>query len=331
MLLSMIHFINDGEEWRIPAENWSKVIGAIIDYDRFNYEPNRNVFSHVGWSPNDYNFLLLWGYADEKIYGKPQIDYIFKNARRTDKNIDNTRTALQSAISFPARNYILSAIGATFVLFLAYQRQRRRYWIMVIASILVCVLILSLQGRFPTRISIALAFFLPWAALIFSGEPHKQLFYKIVAAAVLLLTIIPVYGQYKDLSRLEQRYLSANRDLKRFGSSLNAANPVNLITFGTDFPYVGILPLEQPRYLSGARFIWLCSMNQNPIQKRQIALCLRDDIYRSLVTNPATFVVIKPQDIGVLQRYIWEHYQIKTIVNPVYVTSNFAVFKLIKA
>lgn len=331
LILTLVHERNYGVEWQKVSERWEKVISPIIDYDQIDYDANKDVFIKAGWTKNDYNFLIIWGFADEAVYGQKQIDYIFKNANKSDKVIDNICTAFQSAIKFPAMNYILTALCLVLILLLAYRQQYRFYCISVLIPFLICVAVLAWQSRFPPRVSAALIYFLPWATLVLSRDLRKHIRTSILAVIVMFMLAVPLYCQYKDLSALAQKYLSANNDLHRLSTVLHPEKPLNLITVGVAFPFGGILPFESADYLSGARFIWLCSMNQTPIQKKQIAECHMHDIFMSLLSDAATYVVIQPKLTVFLQRYIWEHYNIKTVAIPVYATKSFIVYRIARS
>lgn len=326
IILALVHKQNYGIEWQSVSERWGKVFGSIIDYDQIDYDANKEVFIKAGWSRNDYNFLKIWGFADERIYGQKQTDYIFKNSTR-NKKISDISATLQGAVSYTAKDYIFTATGLVLLLMLMYRHQYVFFCIYVLVPFVLCIAVLVWQGRFPPRVSTAMVYFLPWVTLVISGQLRKKGRLHIISAVTLLVLVIPLYSQFKTLSELAKNYLRVNNDLHRLGK-LVAKKPVNLITVGQTFPFEGILPFESPEYLSGARFIWLCSMNQGPIQKRQIAECGMQDIFVSLLSDPATFIIIQPEWLVFLQRYIWEHYDIKTVVAPIYGTKQFIIFKI---
>jgi len=329
IIFTLVHKQNYGVEWQNVFERWKKVISPIIDYDQIDYDTNKDVFMKAGWSRNDYNFLIIWGFVDENVYGQKQIDYIFKNAKRRDK-ITNISTALQSAISFPAPNYILTAAGLVLLWLLLYRQQYSFFCASALVPFLICIAILTWQGRFPPRISMCLIYFLPWVTLVLSGKLRKHRRSYILVVVLMVMLAIPLYSQFKDLSALTQSYRSANYDIHRLGT-LASKKPLKLITVGIAFPFGGILPFESPRYLAGARFIWLCSMNQVPIQKKQIEECGMHDIFISLVSDNATYIIIQPELIFFLQRYIWEHYNIKTVVIPAYTAKGFTIYKIARS
>lgn len=322
---SLIHDHSYGREWQ-QFFDLQKTIGAIIDYDQIDYDNNQKVFSEAGWSENDYYFLKSWGYVDGKVYGKERLEHIFNKSEKTDRE---TRIipALRKSVSFPAQNYILTALGLAILLLLIYRQRYKLLSINVLLPFLTCVAILLLQGRFPTRVSTAMVFFLPWAIIVQSGEFRKRCASTTVAVAALLVLAVPTYGQFKDLSEVAAYRLMQNRELHRLGT-LTSGKPLTLVTLGFSFPYEGILPFESPGYLSAAHIVWLCGMNQSPLQKKQLAENGIDDIFESLLNNDNSCIEINDAFIPFLQQYYLEHYRKQVVVLPYYQGNSFVIHKI---
>lgn len=325
LAFTVIHKYNYGSEW----QNFfalQKVIGPIIDYDRISYEDNKEVFKEAGLSRNDYYFLKMWGHADGRVYGKERFESIFNKSIKRDNETQVIAT-LQSAMSFPAKNYILTVAGMALLMLLIYRQQYTLLCVCVLLPILICSGILIWQGRLPTRVSTAMVYFIPWAILIHCGEVRRRWVSIAISVAAMLVLAVPIYGQFKDLSEVAKYRLSQNLDLHRFGK-LASKWPVKLVTLGASFPYEGILPFESAGYLSGARFVWLCGMNQSPLQKKQLAENNINDIFETLITGKTAYINLDPALGSFLQKYIFEHYQKQVNVTPVYVSSSFTIYRL---
>lgn len=325
LAFSLIHKYNYGTEWQ-NFFTLQKTIGPILDYDRMGYEENSDVFTKVGLSRNDYYFLKMWAHADERVYSKERLKYIYDNAKKTKDDIQVV-SALQSAVSFPAKNYILIAAGLALLMLLIYRQQYSLLCVCVLIPLLICCSILIWQVRFPTRVSTAMIYFLPWAILVSSGSPRKQWVSVTVAITAILVLAIPIYGQFNDLSEIARYRQFQNSELHRFGSLLSKT-PITLVTVGPSFPYEGILPFESADYLSRARFICLGGMNQSPVQKKQLAENDINDIFEALITEKTAYINLDPALGSFLQKYISEHYQKQVSVTPVYTSSSFTIYRL---
>jgi len=320
----LVHNHNYGKEWQ-HFFTLQKLVGPIIDYNQIEYKNNQKVFSEAGLSENDYNFLMNWGYIDGRVYGKERLEQIHKNSLKTRRETQFLPT-LQRAISFPALNYILVAGGLTILLLLIYRQQYKLLCIKVLIPLLICTAILALQGRFPSRISTAMFYFLPWAIIVQSGEIRKR-WATAVTVAVLLIISFPIYGQIKDISEIADYRLIQNQDLHRLGT-LPAGKPIKLATLGASFPYEGFLPFESPNYLSGVQLILLGGMNQSPLQQKQLLENDIDDLFGSLLTDRTTFICLDPALLSIFQTYIFEHYKKYVTFSPIYASNTYVILRI---
>jgi hypothetical protein len=99
-------------------------------------------------------------------------------------------------------------------------------------------------------------------------------------------------------------------------------------TLGAAFPYEGLLPFESPSYLSGPRLVWLCGMNQTPVQRKQLAENRIDDLFESLSTGTSIYIVLNPNVAGILKQYIYEHYRKNVSVSVVYGAQTFNIYRV---
>lgn len=327
LTFALAHQRNFGEEWQRAGRLWSKLIGPVLDYGHYWYDDNQAVYAAAGWSRNDFNFLASWGAFDERIYSEEKIDYISKNARK--KPVDRSfLPTLQAAVSLPAKNYLLTAAALALLLSLAFRRKQKRLGPLVWLPLVFCVAYLAWSGRFPPRVSTAIAFSLPWTVLVASGELRGRLFAGMVAAVAVLALAVPVYGQYQDLSALAESRKFQNQDLRRFGQAA-AGERFVLITLGASFPYEGFLPFEKVDYLPGLNIVWLNSVNQSPLQKQQMADNHIDDLFGALLKRQDTFIAMHPFEAGILKRYILEHYQQNVTVTPAYSGMSFTIYRVV--
>lgn len=325
MAVSLVHRLNYGAEWR-DFYALGRATGPIIDFNQYGYEANQKVYADAGLSRNDYYFFRSWGYADSHVYSPERLEAILANATKQAQQRDPL-AALQGAVSFPAKNVILTVFGLVLLLLLAHRQRYRLLALHVFLPFLICAGILAWQGRFPTRVSTAMVFFLPWAVLVLCGETRKRLLVGAAWGVALIALAIPVYGQYRDLSDFASYRQVQNQDLHRLGAGLSST-PVTLVTLGAAFPYEGLLPFESPSYLAGARIVWLCGMNQSPVQKKQLAENRIDDLFGSLISGPTTFIVLDPVVKGILKQYIYEHYRENVNITPVFIGKTFAVCRV---
>lgn len=322
---TLIHRLNYGDEWQ-DFYAMGRATGPIIDFNQYGYEANQQVYADVGLSRNDYYFFTNWGYADRHVYNPERFDQVLAHAEKIAHKREPL-LALQSGVSFPARNFMLTMAGLTLLLLLIYRQQYQVLSLYVLLPFLICTGILAWQGRFPTRVSSSLVFFLPWMILVLCGEMRKRLFVGVVWAIALIALAVPVYGQYRDLSAIARYRQAQNQDLHRLGDVLNSS-PIVLVTLGASFPYEGLLPFESPSFLASARFVCLGGMNQSPVQKKQLAENRIDDLFASLSSGTTTYIVLDRMVIGILKQYIYEHYRKTINVTPVFTGKSFTVFRV---
>lgn len=325
IVFSLIHNHNYGKEWQ-HFFSVQKLVEPIIDYNQIEYMNNQKVFSEAGLSENDYNFLINWGYIDGKVYGKERLEQIHKNSIKTRRKTQLLPT-LQRAISFPARNYILVAAGLAILLLLIYRQQYKLLCIKVMIPLLICTAMLGLQGRFPSRVSTAMFYFLPWAIIVQSGEIRKRWATIAVTVAAFLIISFPIYGQIKDISEISDYRLIQNQDLHRIGT-LPSGKSLKLVTLGSSFPYEGFLPFESPSYFSGFKIIPLGGTNQSPLQQKQLIENDIDDIFCSLLTSRTTFISLDPALLNIFQTYIFEHYKKFVTFSPIYASNTYVILRI---
>lgn len=325
MTMTLVHRLNYGDDWKRFYAVGS-AFSAIIDYDQYRYEGNQQVYADAGLSMNDYDFFKNWGYADSRIYSPERLASILANGTKVAQE-RNPFAALQDAVSFPAGNFILTVFGFALLLLFVYRQEYRILLLYVLLPLLICAGILAWQGRFPTRVSTSVFFFLPWAVLLLSKEMHKRLSVGVASTVALLALALPVYGQYRDLSAIVNYRQIQNQDLHRLGEAL-ASPPIILVTFGDAFPYEGLLPFEAPSYLERGRFVWLCSMNQSPVQKKQLIENGISDLFNHLSVGKNAYIVLDPAVSGIFKRYIFEHYGKQVNLLPAFIGKSFTVCRV---
>lgn len=325
LCVTLIHKINYGTEWE-HFNNLARVITPIIDYNQYSYEVNQKNYAAAGLSKNDYYFLKNWGHADKKVFSPERLGAILASSTKMAQQRNMTAT-LQEAVSSPARNYIFTAAGLSLLLLLIYRQQYRHLLLYVIVPFLICAGILIWEGRFPTRVSAGMVFFLPWAVLVLCGEMRQRWLVGVASTVGLIALALPVYGQYRDLSGFINIRQMQNNDLHRLGENLSSP-PVTLVTLQDSFPYEGLLPFESPSYLANARFIWLCGMNQSPVQEKQLTDLQIDDLFASISEGKTSYVVLYRGFIGIMKQYIFEHYRKNVNVIPVFNSKTFTVYRI---
>lgn len=320
-LLALVHTLNYGPAWRE-----SEAINQLVNYYQYRYEDNRDVYAAAGLSENDYHFLMHWGFVDEKVYSRERLDYILARGKRSPVESEFL-PALEIAVYFPATNYLLTVAGLVAIALLCRHHPARRLLLTVLLPLLACILILALQGRFPSRVSTAMAFTIPWLVLLQSEASRKRRATMVGATMLVAVLAVPVSGQYRDLQSLAETRREQNRELHQMGRVLATA-PATVVTVGGAFPYEGLLPFESPAYLSAVHFVWLCGMNQKPLQKRQLADLQLTDLFEALVTDSRTFLVIDRKTAPYLQQYLFEHYQRRTAYIPLFTGQQLTLYKL---
>ncbi len=323
--VSLVHKLNYGDEWD-DFYALGRATSPIIDFNHYPYEANQKVYADAGLSRNDYYFLKYWGYADGQVYSPERLNYILDNAAKTVRQ-RNPMKVLQGAVTFPAQNYILTIFGLSILLLFVYRQQYRHLFFFVILPLLVCAGILAWQGRFPTRVSTGMAFFLPWAVLVLCAEMRKRLFVGVASIVALIGLAVPVYGQYRDLSYYANYRQVHNQDLHRLGEGLSSKS-ITLVTLGASFPFEGLLPFESPSYLAGARIVSLGGFNQSPVQRKQLADNGIADLFASLSDGTVAYIVLDAAAIGMLKQYLYEHYRKKVNVKSAFVGQGFMVYRL---
>lgn len=325
LTMTLLHRLNYGEEWK-DFFAVGRAFSAIIDFNQYSYEGNQQVYADAGLSRNDYDFFKNWGYADSRIYSPERLADILANGKKVAPQ-RSLLAVLQDAVSFPAGNYILTVSGFTLLLLFVYRQEYRVLFLYVFLPLLICAGLVAWQGRFPARVSTSLFFFLPWLVLVFGKERRKQLFFDVASAAALLALTLPVYGQLRDLTEIVNYRQMQNQDLHRLGATLSSP-PTIFITFGDSFPYEGLFPFESPAYLVGGRFVWLCSMNQSPVQKKQLIENGISDLFKLLSVGMDAYIVLDPAAFKVLNRYIFEHYGKQINLSPAFIGKSFTAYRV---
>lgn len=323
--LGLVHKFNYGEEWQ-DFYTLGQVIGPIIDYKQYSFEANQKVYADVGFSRNDYAFIEKYGYVDSRVYSPERFKQILNNATSVAPPRD-ILAGLQKAVEFPAKNFIITAVGLIFLMIICHRQKYRLLALYGFLPTLACTVILAWQGRFPARVSIAIVFFLLWAVLVLCGETRNRLLAGVALAVMLISLAYPLYGQYQNLLAIANARQVQNQDLHRLGASVSALS-ITLVVFGGSLPYEGLLPFESPSYLKNAHIIWLCGMNQTPVQKKQLEDLKIDDLFVSLMSGTTTYVVLGVEPAELMKKYVYEHYEKIINFTPVYRGNSFAVFRV---
>lgn len=326
LVLALFHRQNHGADWQ-QFFAVSELAGPLIDYDQYGYQANKDVYDEVGWSSNDYYFFRLWGHVDEKVYSPERVRYFLDHARKSQA-AHQMLPILAGAVDFPARNYLLTIAVVTVALLVACRQKHLWTICLVFLPLFVCIAALAWDGRFPPRVSTAMACFLPWGILIQSEGLRRRLVVGIVAAVGAVAIALPLYEQYRDLSGLAEYRVANNHDLRQLQRRVSPA-PQTLVTVGSVFPYEGILPFETVDYLPGVCVIWFCGMNQSPVQKKQLTDNRIEDIFLTLMDNKTAYIVIDPMQAAILQRYLQEHYRRLVGFAPVYTGIDFTMYRLV--
>lgn len=326
LTFAVIHRQSYGPEWQRFFVLRDLAV-PMIDYGHYGYAVNQQVYNAAGLSNNDYNFFMSWGYIDSKVYSQERVQYIVRNAQQTEED-RALLPALKNACSAPAASYLALVAGLSLGLLFAYRQNYPLLGLGVLLPLLLCAAVLVWQGRFPTRVSTAMAYFLPWAVLVHSGAVRRRGLVGVGALLGLAALIVFGYGQARDLSIWRQNGLARNEELHRLGR-MTASAPIMLVTLGNSFPYEGILPFEATDYLSGIRFVWLSSMNQSPLQQKQLKDNRVEDIFVALQNDGSTYVATGPVQAAILRQYILEHYQRLVGLSPAYIGSGLPIYRLI--
>jgi hypothetical protein len=320
---SLIHNSSYDQKWQ-DYFAIKKTAGSIVDYDHIKYD--FNVFTKAGLSLNDYFMIKIWGYSDGKVFSKEKLKYIVDNSnkQRIDKNIART---LQDALAFPALNYILAILSLIVFILILYKHNYGLLCVNILIPLILCLILIIMQGRFPARISTSLACFLPWGVLLFSESSRKNSVTLCSAAILAALGLFSTYKHFIDISGIAKNSVSQNNELHELGK-ITAKNSITLVTLGAAFPYEAILPFESPKYLSDIRFIWLCGMNQAPIQKKQLTDSGIQDLFSSLISGDKTYISFNPAVSDILKTYFYEHYRANVSFLPVYAGNGFSAYQV---
>lgn len=304
-------------------------IKPLLEKDNIRFEDNIEVFKKVGWSENDFLMFKFWAFSDSTTYNTEKAGYILNNSRKTaaTRNIANMKDPLLKAMSFPAINYLYTVVLLSIALLLFYRQQGIKLFFYVVLPLSLAVLMISYQGRFPTRVSVAAASFVPFAILALSGELRSRRFLFVSGCIALTLIALPVYGQFKDIEWINTVRKTENHNLHKLGAEL-AETPATLVTWGHTFPFEGILPFESREYLSGANIIWFCGQNQTPIQNKMLEKQGIVDIFRALATQKTVFISMGENEFRLLQRYYYEHHKANIVVSPAFLSDSFTLFRV---
>jgi hypothetical protein len=327
MIVIGCHFIHKAsydQQWQ-DFFAVKKTTGAIVDYDQIQYD--HNLFSKAGLSMNDYLMIKIWGYSDDKIFNKDSLNYISDNSVKL-KAADNTIAyTLQSAVALPALSYIVAMASLTILMLLLYKHTYGQLCLSIVIPLVLCILYLCIQGRFPTRISTPIACWLPWAVLVFSGDARKNPLTICSSVLFAALFMTAAYRQFTEISAIVQDRLILNNKLHELGRD-SAHHQVTLATLGAAFPYEAILPFESPKYLAGIRFVWLAGMNQSPIQKKQLTAIGIQDLFATLLTGDRIYISFDPAVSDIIRKYYLEHYKVSVGFLPVPLGNSFAAYKV---
>ncbi len=325
-LFALVHMQNYGAEWQ-DFNRLGRLSNAILNYGHYGFSENRDVYQQVGWSWNDYNLFRSWGYSDPNVFSPDDSEYIFENAR-VKSGPRPFFASLRAATAFPATNYLLTLAILAVLMVIIYRRNLIFLFLGVLLPLLVCAVFLTWEGRFPTRVSTAMACASLWVVLVQSGTIRSQAL--VLAASVLALTVaaVPVYGQAKDLSEIARYRQNQNIELWQLGAQA-AQRPFILVVMGASFPYEGILPFSPIDDLSGIRIVWLCGMNQTPVQKKQLADLGIDDLFSDLTSKRDMYIALAPVEVGIVRQYILEHYQQAVNLLPIYSRSTMRLYRVV--
>jgi hypothetical protein len=326
---SVIHKYNYRGAW----EDYIKIhyaLKPLMENNDIKFTDNIEVFKKAGWSENDYFMFKLWAFSENKIYNVKSTNYILDNSRKTasDFKIINIKESLLEAVSGPAKNYIYTILLVSVAILFFYQQRGKKVFFCIFLPLALAIFIISYQGRLPTRVSVSAACFVPLAMLALSGEARSRRFFFVSGCIILSLVALPVYGQFKDLEIIAGIRKTENRDLHKLGSIL-AKTPATIVTWGAVFPYEGILPFESIEYLTGTSIIWLCGMNQSPIQNRMLAKQGINDVYTALVTQKTVFISMAQFQTNFLKKYYYEHYKTNIQANQVYTSNSFELYRVL--
>jgi hypothetical protein len=323
-VFSVIDRASYRDDWR-DYVSLHHELKPLMDKGDVEFDLNRAVFDKAGWSWNDYMMFKSWAFIDSSLYNIDKINYILDNSIKT--NVSTKIQALFTGFwSFPAINYLYSvAILSVAICLLC--RQSVSGLFLVLGPVLVAILLVVSQGRFPVRVGLTIFCFVPLALLVQCGEFRVRRFYVPLCVLVLSVICVPAYAQLKDMEQISKFRTVQNGEIKRLGD-LVAGTPVTIVAWGADFPFEGILPFERLDTLDGAGVVWLAGMNQAPVQKKMLERQGMTDLFSGLVNQSTAFISMRPDKIGLLRRYYLEHFGIDIGINLVHKSSSLYLYKL---
>lgn len=301
-----------------------KTTSAILDYDRIEY--NYPLFQKAGLSLNDFLMIKLWAYADRTVFSKERMDYLYNNSQQSAQKNDYSSMAMD-AVRFPATYQIASVILLSIAIIIRYRQPPKELIFMVILPTILCITLIAVQGRVMTRVSTSLVSFLPFACMVVSSEQRKYAINNVIYSLLFCVIVFTGYKGLKDFGILSDYTKRQNQSLQQLGR-LTKDSPISLVTVATAFPYENILPFENLDYLSSIKFIWLCGMNQTPVQRQQIARHGSNDLFKMLAERDDFFLVPPPQTAPVFAAYYSEHYGFEPSIKPVKKFGRFSIYKV---
>ena len=104
--------------------------------------------------------------------------------------------------------------------------------------------------------------------------------------------------------------------------------PSTIVILGAAFPFEGMLPFESVEYLTGASIVWLCGMNQTPIQDNMLEKLAIKDLFVSLATKKSVYISLHRSYLDMLKKYYYEHYGVNVLASLVFKANSFDLYKI---
>ncbi len=305
------------DDWK-EYMHWSSVQAYYHAYDIVNYEKNKEYYSTLGWSENDYTMLTTWFYTDEQRFSTEAVAGVLTSALKKNLSREGVFFTLNTLAKQLSEYSLELLIFLEFQLFIFVSVVRKKGRLFAYGSLLVLgallMLYLAFLGRqLPSRFVYPLLLTISiYGLYLFPQDSNNDTFSSKGIAILCAVPMIFFVVQWAAFARLNDVRIA------QYAAILSSLPKGKLI-----FNWDSSLPMHwtsifdtlhdyRERDIAGNGW-----PQRSPYDRALFAKYGIHDVYSDAVDNPNVYLVALPEYLEILKKYLAEHYhkEVRVIVD----------------
>ncbi len=314
---------------RENVENF-EALKQFIDYHKLEKATplvQKTALEAANWTPNDYNMLTSWFYADKDLYNTQKLHKILKHLSDEKTNFEIKKLYNLFYPIFKSHEVKMCLLVAVVLLLFC----SKSVYILTIINFCAILFYSFLMDFFlkppPPRVFEPMFFCLAFCPLLFIDKKTTSLpFYitffikkypaqkyltipfnylLILGISMLLIARGIIFYQYSSSFKAD------NQLLKQWLQRIEVKSDNIFVVCGGGFPYEAVLPFEKKDYLENLNLV---STQHNMTNVKQMKKLGLTNLYTDLVTKDNVFLICRKPVIDFYILFMQEHYQMKVSI-----------------